>query len=260
MTDLWAEALGGFGTTGYAVRLSAETVVGNKERSAGNPSPDILSLRGRRLALFSEQAGDKPINPERMKDLTGGDSLTARAPHRNPITFRPTHTLIGCGNHKPLIHGSDYAIWRRMMIVPFQRQFKPSRLSEELREQNHMAAILRWMVEGAMKLRECGWMTPRVVEQACRDYQTEADLLRQWIEDRCVVDPGSETPSGDLFHAYDYWCAENKEMRLGHSAFTRRMLHIGFRRRKSNSQVFLQGIRLRDLRDVAAPPEPEGLA
>ena len=32
---------------------------------------------------------------------------------------RPTHKVILCTNHKPVIGGTDEAIWRRLRLVPF---------------------------------------------------------------------------------------------------------------------------------------------
>lgn len=244
LTDTWAGALGGFGRTGYAVRLPCETVLGQRERTAGSVSPDILALRGRRLAMFSEQSGDKPINPERLKDLTGGDAITARAPHKQPITFRPSFTLIGCGNHKPLIHGSDYAINRRMVIVPFRQRFSPSRLGEQLLEPEHLQAVLAWMVRGARMLTMNGWSIPDLIQQEAHEYHSEADLIRQWLEEACEL--GSyETPSRDLYFSFAQWCELGGEMQISHSTFTRRMEHLGHARRKSNGIPLLSGVRLK---------------
>lgn len=246
LTDLWAEVLGGFGDAGYAVRLPCETVLSRKERDAGGVSPDLLALRGKRLALFTEQSGDRPINPERLKDLSGGDSLTARAPYMLPITFSPTHTLIGCGNHLPIIHGSDYGIWRRMHIVPFRRRFKPSRLGEELRTPENLSAILAWMVRGAIILRQEGWRIPAVVEKTSREYQSEADLVREWISEQCE-EFDMEIWSKPLFDAFDVWCKERQEIRISHSLFTRRLEQLGYSRRKSNGKPLIGGLRLRSI-------------
>jgi putative DNA primase/helicase len=243
LTSLWAEALGGFGRHGYAVRLNYATVLGRRERNPESPSPDMLSLRGKRLAVFSEPDDDKPINSGRLKDLTGGDNLTARALFKPPITFAPTHTLIGNGNHILTVAESDHGIWRRMRIVPFKARFKPSRRYEELSQPRELEAILAWMVEGAMQLRREGWHTPRVVEDASRQYRNESNPLQVWIEEDCEL--GGEAPSSALYQSYDAWCAENREPRISNSLFTRRMQQAGFQKRRSNSQTLLQGIRPR---------------
>jgi putative DNA primase/helicase len=243
MTDLWAEALGGFQDAGYAVRLPNETVLGGNERTAGTPTPDLLALKGKRLALLSEQSCDRPLNTERIKDLTGGDSITARAPFREPITFLPTHTLICCGNHVPYINAADHGFWRRFMVVPFRGRFKPSRLGEELRTSEQLSAILAWLVRGAMLLNTTDLNIPAVVEDASRECRHEAEPLRGWIEERC--ESSGEERTTTLFADFDAWCARRREHRMSQSRFTRKLKQMGYGARKSNGQVLVWGIRLK---------------
>ena len=249
LTDLMADALGGFGDTGYAVRLPCETVAGHRERTAGAPSPDLLALRGKRLALFDEQNGDKAFNPERLKNLTGGDSLTARAPHKaNGVTFTPTWTLIGVGNHKPLVHASDHGVWRRMALVPFQRTFLPTpeslRLPETLRCE--LPAILTWMVGGSMRYHIEGYKEPDVVIRESRLYQVEADLMRQWLEDRAGGGDRAGEEDGLVMHKeFVAWCEERRELVISHSLFSRRLKQLRWTSRKSNGRVLW-----------GRPPEP----
>jgi putative DNA primase/helicase len=61
-------------------------------RAAAAPSPDLMALRGLRLAWASESDEGRRLNAGRVKWICGGDSLTARGPYdRKMVTFRPTH-------------------------------------------------------------------------------------------------------------------------------------------------------------------------
>lgn len=245
ITDLWAEVLGGFDNTGYAVRIPNETILSRTERTAGAPSPDLLALRGKRMALLSEQSSDRPLNTERIKDLTGGDAITARAPHREPVIFRPTHTLLCCGNHIPYINASDHGFWRRFTVVPFKARFKPSRLGEELRAPEHLSAILTWMVEGA-RLVNSGFQFPTVVRMATDNCRRESDPLQVWLDERC--EPGEEETSV-LFNDYVDSCARWHERGMSHHRFTRRLKQMGYCTRKSNGKTFLEGLQLKQGRE-----------
>ena len=79
----------------------------------------IASLKGARSAVASEMPPGRRLNDPLLKDLTGGDILTARNPYEKPIQFKPTHTLWLFGNHKPDIRGMDEGIWRRVRLIPF---------------------------------------------------------------------------------------------------------------------------------------------
>lgn len=254
-TDLIAEVLGGFSDTGYAVRLGNETILGRAERPAGAPSPDLLSLKGKRLALFSEQSGTRFMNTERIKDLSGGDAISARAPHCASVTFHPTHTLVCCGNHVPYVNASDHGFWRRLLVVPFRAQFKPSRLGEELHSPENLTAILAWTVKGAMSLFKDDWSIPACIEEASASCRDESNLLTQWLGE-CCERVNVETWSTTLYDSYNKWCIRRNECRMSQSLFTRQMEQLGFAKRKSNGKPNLQGVRLRagQIAEVAAQP------
>jgi len=252
MTALMAEALGGFGATGYAVRLPCETVAGHRERDGDAPAPSLLALRGKRLALFDEQNADKAFNAERIKNLTGGDAQYARAPHKaNGVTFAPTWTLIGAGNHKPLVHASDYGLWRRMLLVPFRRTFKPSSLADDLRRE--LPAILAWMVRGAIRFyQEKELVIPDIIKQESRAYQIEADIILLWMAERASAgDRPMEEDGKVLFREFDTWRDERRETVITHSMFSRRLKQLNWTSRDSNGHTLWRRPH------VAAPPAPE---
>jgi hypothetical protein len=67
-------------------------------------TPDIVSLKGMRLVYANETEEGRRLAEARVKDMTGGDTLTGRVPYgKADIIFRPTHKLIMVGNHKPKI-------------------------------------------------------------------------------------------------------------------------------------------------------------
>ena len=76
-------------------------------------------MAGARFVLSSEIPENRKLNEALVKDLTGGDAITARILFTNPFTFLPTHKLWIFGNHKPRIAGTDEGIWRRICVVPF---------------------------------------------------------------------------------------------------------------------------------------------
>jgi len=83
--------------------------------SGAAPSPDIMALKGRRIAWASETSENGKLNIEKIKRFVGGDTLVARAPYgKHMVTFNPTHTLFLLTNHKPQIQDNEYAFWNRV--------------------------------------------------------------------------------------------------------------------------------------------------
>ena len=101
------------------------------KRHGGIPN-DVARLRGVRAALMNETTQGARFDEAKLKDLTGGDTLTARFLHQEFFDFHPTHRIVIRGNHKPAINGTDEGIWRRLRLVPFTVTIPPDEQDREL--------------------------------------------------------------------------------------------------------------------------------
>ena len=74
----------------------------NGIRSSSTARPDLLALRGMRLAVASETGEGRHIDAAELKRLTGRDKLTGRTLYSAKIvTWEPTHTVWQLTNHRP---------------------------------------------------------------------------------------------------------------------------------------------------------------
>lgn len=76
----------------------------------------VYALKGRRLSFIDEGPREGRVAQERLKQLTGGGELTANQMNQNPITFRPTHTLVLTTNDDPPL--VDPAVRSRARLIP----------------------------------------------------------------------------------------------------------------------------------------------
>src|SRR5205814_9640648 len=53
-----------------------------------------------------------------IKELTGGDIISARLLYCEFEEFKPIFKLWLATNHLPSIRGTDHAIWRRIRVIP----------------------------------------------------------------------------------------------------------------------------------------------
>jgi putative DNA primase/helicase len=103
----------------YARKIATEMLM-HHQRSPQGPSPDIVALKGCRFVFANETEEGRRLAESRVKDMTGGDTLTGRVPYgKADITFRPTHKLAIVGNHRPEITDNSFGMWRRVALVPF---------------------------------------------------------------------------------------------------------------------------------------------
>jgi putative DNA primase/helicase len=172
-------------------------------------STDLAMLRGARLVTASETEDGRPWAEARIKQLTGGDKISARFMRQNFFQFKPQFKLMIVGNHKPVLHNVDDAARRRFNIVPFM--LKPEQPDPDLESalMTEAGGILQWMIEGCREWQENGGLErPASVQAATEAYFSDQDLFGQWLEDCCDLRPGEPQfwdKSADLFDSWtDY--------------------------------------------------------
>ncbi len=118
-----------------------------------DPHPErIAALRGRRLVVSNELEEKAQLAEQTVKQLTGGDTLSARELYGRRFNFQPTHKVLLVTNHKPKVKGTDHAIWRRIRLVPFNVIIPVDQQDADLRRRlvdDHGPAVLSWLVQGA---------------------------------------------------------------------------------------------------------------
>jgi putative DNA primase/helicase len=225
-------------------------------RSSAAPSPDIMLLRGLRLAYASETDRGSRFSPARCKWLTGADSLVGRWPHdRRPVTFRPTHKLLLLTNNKPAAPPEDFAFWERCLLVPFRLSYV-ARLPEAENErradlclrqrlEGEASGILAWLVRGCLEWQRVGLGVPDIVRDATVEYRRDDDFLSDWIEERCLITPDGSTRSGVLYQDFEEWFQANWSQKVPSPVRFSKMLRGRFPKSvdSSNCRIFL-GIKL----------------
>jgi len=90
-------------------------------------STEKAQLFRARLAVAAETEGSVKLAEASVKELTGGDRLSARRLYENPWHFNPTHSLWLQTNHLPEIAGTDEGIWRRVRVMRWPEHFDGDR-------------------------------------------------------------------------------------------------------------------------------------
>ena len=170
----------------YAISASMETFTDAK--FSQHPE-ELARLDGMRMVVASETEAGHKWRENRVKQLTGGDKITARYMRENSFDYYPQFKLTFLGNHAPAIASLDSAIKRRFLVVPFTH--KPEEPDPHLDEKlaQEMPGILRWMINGAVDWYTHGLILPKAVTEATTRYFDNQDVVGQWMEECCDVDP-----------------------------------------------------------------------
>lgn len=189
----------------YAATAAMDTFTAS--RSDRHPT-DLAMLRGARLVTASETEEGKAWAESRIKQLTGGDRISARFMRQDFFEFTPQFKLMIVGNHKPVLQNVDEAARRRINIVPFL--LKPEAPDRDLEKKLKQEAegILHWMIAGCLDWQANGLVRPASVQAATEAYFSDQDLMGQWLEDCCDIEIGNAKlwdKSGSLFESWhDY--------------------------------------------------------
>ncbi len=190
---------------------------------------DLASLAGRRFVIALSEAGaagGTRLNEARIKQVTGGDTLTARRLYAEFSQFQPECKLWLTFNERPRIRDDSYGMWRRVRLIELRRQFKPDpTLKDRLRTE--APGILRWIVNGSVAYLRDGLTTPPAVQEATDRYRQESDPLAGFLVECTELGTSEDTVRAkDLYQRYKTWATENGVSigdRLDPTAFGTRM-------------------------------------
>lgn len=145
--------------------------------NANSASPAVMGLRGVRWSTCSETEEGMPLAAALMKNLTGGDTITARPLYGRPISFEPSHTSLLVTNFLPVVKGGDDAMWRRIRVIPFDVVIPPHLVNPKLPEmlQLEADAVLLWALEGWRDYDANGMQTPDAVLRRTDSYRNDSD-------------------------------------------------------------------------------------
>lgn len=232
----------------YATTSSTDLLMA---KQAGAATNDIARLRGARLVATIETEDGRRMAEGLVKQLTGGDMIAARFLFAEFFEFKPAFKIWLAANHKPVIRGDDYAIWRRIMLIPFNVTIPPSERDKTLTDKliAESPGILQWLIRGCLDWQRRGLLPPPEVLAATENYKSDMDTTGQWIAECCLVAAHATAKAGALYTSYKNWITHNGGFPLSNNRFAMKLGERGFSKDRSSTVVY-RGIGIRDTWDT----------
>ena len=230
------------------------------ERRSEGPRNDLARLRGARMVTATETEAGRAMAESIVKQLSGGDTVAARFLYHEIFEFVPQFKLFLATNHKPVIRGNDWGIWRRIRLVPCVVTIPPEERDRDLpaKLKAEKAGILAWMVRGGQEWQQVGLREPKVVVAATENYRNEMDVLGDFLAACCVQRVNARVSTADLYTAYKLWCEENGERVNSQKNLAMRLSERGLQKTKSHGINVWLGIELAsDSSSEGSPSESE---
>ncbi len=223
----------------YAANVQSKSLA--VKQSSGSSSEDIARLHGARFVSSSESNEGERLDESLIKQLTGGDTVTASKKYEHEFEFTPEFKLWMSTNHKPIIRGTDTGIWRRVRLIPFTVHISEDKKDKNLKHKlkQELPGILHWAVEGCLLWQREGLKTPSAITVATAEYRAEMDTIGAFIEDCCSVGPGCSEGAKALFQAYSQWAKENNEYEMKSRKFGEELAKKFERKRNNQGNIYI---------------------
>jgi putative DNA primase/helicase len=245
----------GSGANGKSVLLSVLEALCGKANVAGVQPSEFSNrfqrghLRGKLANIVSELRQGTVIDDEALKGITSGELTTVENKFGDPFDLRPFSTCWFGTNHLPHTRDFSDALFRRALVVPFNRQFRPGlgncdpRLKDKLVAE--LPGILRMALNAYAAALAGEFTMPASCAEAGKMWRLEADQVALFVEERCVTDPKGREPFMGLFKNYQEWASRNGiKQTVGSKTFRDRLTTLGYGKARGHKARLVTGLRL----------------
>lgn len=228
----------------YAQTATFETFLSKKQSNAANN--DIARMHGMRFISAVEAEESRRLAENVIKQVTGGDTVTARFLYGEHFEFIPQFKIFLASNFKPKINCNDPAMWRRVNLIPFTVSIPEEEQIKDLEGQlkDEVSGILNWAIKGCLEWQRNGLQTPEEVVTVTKEYRNEMDTVSAFLDERCTLLSNLRVNPTELFDAYKRYCEKNGEVFLPMKRFGVSLNNKGYEVSKSNGRAWRFGIGL----------------
>ncbi len=186
-----------------------------ERRDQGQNRDDLVALQGLRLVTSGEVSRSARWNTALLKQITGGDLVTAQRKFESQIEFRPSCTIIMAANDAPKAHDDDDGFWNRMQRIPITavvpKEKQVANFFAVLRTPEVAESILAWAIAGCVEWQGNGIGTAKCVTESSEAYRDEQDWLGGFLA-MYVEDSGSTIPAGIFRDQYERYCKQEGQL------------------------------------------------
>ncbi|WP_137601180.1 phage/plasmid primase, P4 family [Paucilactobacillus nenjiangensis] len=243
----------------YAWQSNAQMLIETQSQfdNSKAASPDIAALENMRFVRTTELKDRAKLDEAKVKMLTSGESINTRSLYKGEVNFQATHAIFLTTNFKPVINGTDAAIWGRLVYIPFLAKFSEEKhnidtnLLEKLDREKDI--IMTWIVEGAQDYLANGLQIPQSIMQNNEHERNKQDVVQMFVDD-CIIMTGNDTDRikpVDLQHLFKGW-SKDLDIKMSADKFSKL-----FRKRYEDNYITSHGVNFIKGMDRVMPVMPQ---
>ncbi len=248
--------LNGKGDTGKSKYIEALCRIVGEENSINlkmqqlSDRFSLSAIYGKRIVFNGDLPNSTLEDPSTLKEITGGDALSAEFKGKDKFMFTYKGVLIFACNNLPYVKGdTGQHLFDRFLIVPCNNVIPvehrdPLLMDKLMEDKDH---ILKWALEGLERLISQNYIftnAPELEEQK-EKYMLQCDSTRAFIHENYTVTglATDKVKSANLYIDYENYCRDNEDRPCSSKKFTERIgTNLGIIKRKSHGLMYYIGL------------------
>lgn len=223
----------------------------------------LSAIYGKRIVFNGDLPNSTLDDPSTLKEITGGDALSAEFKGKDKFMFTYKGVLIFACNNLPYVKGdTGQHLFDRFLIVPCNNvipveQRDPLLIEKLMEDKDH---ILQWALEGLERLIKQNYRFTKAqeLEEQKEKYMLRCDSTRAFIKENYTVTglALNKVKASNLYIQYENYCNHNEDRACSSKKFTERLENnLGILKRKSHGLMYFNGISKNDIKLVTNKTE-----
>lgn len=203
------------------------------DKSSGESNRAMLKDK---LVNYGSEIRGQNIDIDIFKRLVSGEPVQARLKYGNPFMLESNTKMIFNANELPNINEHNEAVFRRFVIVPFDRTIPKDKRDTELHSKiidNELSGVLNWVLIGLERLlKNKVFSESKKVTEAIEQYKKKSDSVSLFIEEFnyiATIEVNHFKSNRELYEEYQTLTKDNGQYPLSKIKFGKRLKALGFK-------------------------------
>lgn len=167
------------------------------------------STENKLVNICADVGNARRIDEGVLKQFVGGDMMELEEKYQAPRSFRPTARVMASANTLPSFKDSSFGFWRRILVLPFNRQVPDSQVDRNLTKKllAERDSILLFAFHGLLRLRSTGDFTSsRKMDEEVKNYQKQSSPVQEFLSQFYAEGSGAVLKDS-IYQEYVRWNA-----------------------------------------------------
>lgn len=199
-----------------------------------------IELEGKLANIANDMNYVSKVAEGRLKQLVSREPVSANRKNKSAVTLYPMAKLIFACNELPTFTDRTDGIWRRIIVMPFLRQFSGAALDPRRKDdlKKELPGIFLWAMKGAQRLVRQGRFTECArCSAAVAEHRTNSNPIALFLSEDCVLGPQHTIRKEDLYNHFKKWCEENNHRPLCREKFGAAVLRQGVSKGRESAGI-----------------------